>query len=78
MDHSLSYGRKLVIAMPAYLTSIYFVGNLKKALAQRRDGFLTHENHQAILLRDVERDRNIFGAKLIHQKTKTNCFFVVF
>ena len=50
------------------------MGNLKKALAQRRDGFLTHENHQTILLRDVERDWNIVGAKLIHRETKTNCF----
>ena len=35
---------------------------------------MTHENHQTIFLRDVERDWNILGAKLIYQKTKTNYF----
>ena len=31
-------GESLSLQWQAYLTSIYFVGNLKKALAQRRDG----------------------------------------
>ena len=50
------------------MTSIFFVGTLRKPW------FVTHENHQTILLRDVKKDWSIFGAKLIHQKIKTNYF----
>ena len=82
------------------MTSIFekhiFVGNLKKALAQSRDGlwhmriiklsscgmlkeigiFLGQNWYikDKLFLRDVERDWNNFGAKLIYQKTKTNYF----
>ena len=67
-------GKSLALPWQSYLTSIFFVGNLKESLGSEQGRFVTHENHQTIFLWDVERDWNILGAKLIYQKTKTNYF----